>query len=77
MQKRLFDIGWEVSVKPVTKWKAQKSTGQEWYEVRREIPEPLEIGSRKRKIHRKSGSGEGELLRTLSAKASGTGATSA
>ena len=50
----------------------------EWHEIRREIPEVFRTWEQKmRKLQRKSGGGREVLSRTLSVKASGTGATSA
>ena len=71
----------KVKVKPVTKRKAQKSTGstiaQNGTRSDGRFQRLSESGSRKRKLQRKSGSGKGVLLRILSVEATGTGATSA
>ena len=66
-----------VSVKLVTKRKAQKSTGStiahNGTRSDGRFQEPTANGSRKRGFQRKSGSGKGELLRTLFLNANGTG----
>ena len=78
MQQRLFDIGWsdeeKVSVKLVTRRKAQKSTGSAIAQngsrsAGRSQRPPEKWEQKERKLQRKSGSGKEVLPRILSVKA--------
>ena len=79
MQKKLFDIGWsdEVDVKPVTRRKAQRSTGSTIAQngTRSDVrfQRPSESGSKRPKLQRKSGSGKEVSSRIRSVKVNGTG----
>ena len=84
VHKKLFDTGWS----DLSECQAcHKEEGTEkhrlhhcprWHEVRREMHETLQkVGAKTRERQRRSGSGKEVLLRILSVKANGTGATSA
>ena len=82
-QKKLFDIGWSDESECQACHKAEGTENhvfyhcQEWYEIRRKIPEVFSKWEQKATTSKKEWSGKDVLSRILFVKANGTGVFSA